>query len=127
MSTVMIRRTALSCLTLGALLLTGGVSAHEKSCGDDAFTVAVISDTQNYVDYTYPQPGSFEPYQEEMSYLADHGGELNLAFVTHVGDVVQHGDGTNGTPGDVTYGAGVEWDLAAEAMSILAGTGGPAA
>ena len=125
MKTAMMRRTALSAIVLGALLFTGSVSAHGKPCGDDAFTVAVISDTQNYVDFTYAQPESFQPFLQETSYLASHRNQLNLAFVTHVGDVVQHGDGTNGTAGDVTYGAGAEWDLATEAMSKLARTGVP--
>ncbi|HEY5957982.1 MAG TPA: metallophosphoesterase, partial [Polyangiaceae bacterium] len=89
------------------------------------FTIAVIPDTQNYVDYTKPQPASFETFKKEMSYLAANKSRLNLAFVTHVGDVVQHGDGTNGTEGDVTYGAGSEWDLAREAMSLLAVSGVP--
>jgi len=125
MKTVMMRRTALSAIVLGTLFFTGNISAHEKSCGDDAFTVAVISDTQNYVDFTYAQPESFQPYLQETSYLARHRDQLNLAFVTHVGDVVQHGDGTNGTAGDVSYGAGAEWDLATEALSKLARTGVP--
>jgi hypothetical protein len=126
MKTVMMRRTVLSVLALGALVFTSSVSTPAQACGNsDVFTVAVISDTQNYVDYTFAQPESFQPFLQETRFLARHQDELNLAFVTQVGDVVQHGDGTNGAAGDTTYGAGAEWDLATQAMSILARTGVP--
>jgi Calcineurin-like phosphoesterase len=121
------RRTALKLLVLGTLLVSTDAIAHPRAHHPhhrpkDAhvFTVAVISDTQNYVDFLKPQPSSFETFKQQTTYLASNKRELNLAFVTHVGDVVQHGDGTNGTEGDITYGAGSEWDLASEAMSILA-------
>jgi hypothetical protein len=90
-----------------------------------SFTVAVIPDTQNYVDNTKSQPNSLGIYKTETQYLADHKDDMNLMFVTHVGDVVQHGDGTNGSPGNTSYGAGAEWDRAKEAMDILAASGIP--
>jgi Calcineurin-like phosphoesterase len=102
-----------------ALVLAAGAHARES------FTIAVIPDTQNYVDETRPQPASLRTFKAEMQWLADHRVALNLAFVTHVGDVVEHGDGTNGRPGDASYGAGAEWRRAAEAMDILAATGVP--
>lgn len=121
------KRTALSLIFLSSLLASANAGAHQRSRHfyhhpHDAhvFTIAVIPDTQNYVDFTKPQPSSFETFKQETTYLASNKRELNLAFVTHVGDVVQHGDGTNGTEGDISYGAGSEWDLAREAMSILA-------
>ena len=93
--------------------------------GSNFFTIAVISDTQNYVDFTHTQPFNEEFFISQAQYLADHRDELNLAFVSHVGDVVQHGDGTNGTPGDDSYGAGAEWVSAVKAMDILDATGVP--
>ena len=93
--------------------------------GSNFFTIAVISDTQNYVDFTHTQPFNEEFFISQAQYLADHRDELNLAFVSHVGDVVQHGDGTNGTPGDDSYGAGAEWVSAMKAMDILDATGVP--
>ncbi len=93
--------------------------------GSDFFTIAVISDTQNYVDFTHPQPFNESFFISQTNYLADNMHELNLAFVTHVGDVVQHGDGTNGTSGDDSYGAGAEWVSAMRAMDILDSTGVP--
>lgn len=106
-------RTMLAALALGAFLAPSG--AHAR----DAFTIAVISDTQNYVDNNKPQPGSLRVFAQETRYLAEHARAMELAFVTHVGDVVQHGDGTNGSPGDASYGAGLEWIRATEAMDIL--------
>ena len=95
------------------------------SPGSNFFTIAVISDTQNYVDVTHAQPLNENFFISQTKYLADHVNDLNLAFVTHVGDVVQHGDGTNGRPGDGSYGAGAEWDSAKKAMDILDATGVP--
>ena len=95
------------------------------SPGSDFFTIAVISDTQNYVDVTHRQPLNVNFFLSQTKYLADNMNTLNLAFATHVGDVVQHGDGTNGTAGDNSYGAGAEWDKARAAMDVLAATGLP--
>lgn len=95
------------------------------SPGSDFFTIAVISDTQNYVDVTHTQPLNENFFISQTKYLADHMNDLKLAFVTHVGDVVQHGDGTNGTPGDNSCGAGAEWVLATKAMDILDAAGAP--
>jgi hypothetical protein len=95
------------------------------SPGSNFFTIAVISDTQNYVDVNHRQPLNMDFFLSQTKYLADNKNDLNLAFVTHVGDVVQHGDGTDGTSGDRSYGAGAEWDNARAAMDILAATGLP--
>jgi hypothetical protein len=89
------------------------------------FTIAVIPDTQNYVDNTKKQPASAKDFSTETAYLATHKNALNLVFVTHVGDVVEHGDGPNATPGDKSYGPQAEWDRALCAMKILADAGIP--
>jgi len=101
--------------------------------GNDRFTIAVIPDTQFYVDsgntlttspaYTQPSANDSAKYfQAETRWLADHKEALNLAFVTHVGDVVQNGDGTsNGTtPLQSIFPVTAEWDRALAAMRILA-------
>ncbi len=95
------------------------------SPGSNFFTIAVIPDTQNYVDVTHKQPLNENFFISQTRYLADHVNDLNLAFVTHVGDVVQHGDGTNGTRGNSSYGAGAEWVAAGKAMGILDAAGVP--
>lgn len=107
-------REIVAALILIVSVMTSGAYAN------DSFTIAVIPDTQNYVDNNKTQPDSLNFYKAETSYLANHKHDLNLVFVTHVGDVVQHGDGTNGTPGNASWGAGAEWDRAKEAMDILA-------
>jgi Calcineurin-like phosphoesterase len=123
------RRMALAMVAGAALAGTSGPAvAHEEERAaeaGDSFTIAVIPDTQNYVDHTRPQPASLQTFKAETGYLARHRRELNLAFVTHVGDVVQHGDGTDGSPGDATYGAGDEWARAREALDLLAASGVP--
>jgi hypothetical protein len=91
----------------------------------NSFTIAVISDTQNYSDFTYPQPASINNFIAQTQYLASNMNDMKLAFVTHVGDVVQHGDGTNGVAGNSSYGAGAEWENAMEALNILSASGLP--
>ena len=65
--------------------------------GDTDFTIAVLPDTQNYLDYTHQTAEGFpfeasEMFLEQMQYVADNlesaGGEI--AFVTSLGDVWQH-------------------------------------
>lgn len=70
---------------------------HPSAAADDQFTIAVIPDTQNYLDYTHQRGEGFpfdakEMFLEQMRYIAENvesaGGEI--AFVTAVGDVWQH-------------------------------------
>ena len=108
----------------GCSAVTGGhgtdAGHNEKAnFGEPRFTIAVIPDTQNYVDNTQKQPISNEDFIMETTYLANHKEALGLAFVTHVGDIVEHGDGTKGT-GDRFYGGEAEWDRALCALKILA-------
>lgn len=64
---------------------------------DQVFTIAVLPDTQNYLDYTHQKAEGFpfeasELFLEQMRYVADNleseGGDI--AFVTSLGDVWQH-------------------------------------
>ncbi|MCP5382836.1 MAG: serine/threonine protein phosphatase [Kordiimonadaceae bacterium] len=66
---------------------------------DHQFTIAMIPDTQNMVDYLHQRQAGFaidsaDLYIEQMQYIADNsenrGGEI--AFATSVGDVWQHLD-----------------------------------
>jgi hypothetical protein len=102
--------------------------------GSNYFTIGVISDTQNYADGRF-QPASNGVYNlpffiDQTTYLANNISALNLAFVTHVGDVVQNGDGSTlvypakggypeGSPQDC------EWLNAQQAIAILAASGVP--
>jgi len=78
-----------------ALSLSAAVSP--AFADDDSFTIAVIPDTQNYVDYTHQKAEGFpfdanEMFFEQMQYIADNlessGGDI--AFVAGLGDVWQH-------------------------------------
>ncbi|MEZ5998350.1 MAG: metallophosphoesterase [Hyphomonas sp.] len=64
---------------------------------DTEFTIAVLPDTQNYIDYTHQTAEGFpfdasEMFLDQMQYVAENlvsvGGEI--AFVTSLGDVWQH-------------------------------------
>lgn len=107
-----------------ALLFAAG-SALAQS-----FTVAVVPDTQNYSDIALPQPRGAETFDQQMQYLADQKGPKNIAFVTFVGDIIQHGDGQFRLPATDTAPARTmdtrqEWDIANHAISILSRSGVP--
>lgn len=77
-----------------ALALAAGVPAL---AADQQFTIAVVPDTQNYMDYTHQKADGFvfdanEMFFEQMRYIAanveSQGGDI--AFVTSLGDVWQH-------------------------------------
>ncbi|MBM0170366.1 serine/threonine protein phosphatase [Altererythrobacter sp. C41] len=96
-----IRRTL---TRLGAALLAGAVlpaaaagaaDYRQGDCGE--FTVAMIPDTQNYVDYRHQKWSGFpidgvDQFYQQMRWVGENakstGGEI--AFATHVGDVWQH-------------------------------------
>lgn len=96
-----IRRTL---TRLGAALLAGAVlpaaaagaaDYRQGDCGE--FTVAMIPDTQNYVDYRHQKWSGFpidgvDQFYQQMRWVGENarstGGEI--VFATHVGDVWQH-------------------------------------
>ena len=73
------------------------LSTPALAADDDRFTIAVIPDTQNYLDYTHQTAEGFpfdarEMFIKQMEYIAanveSEGGEI--AFVSSLGDVWQH-------------------------------------
>ena len=75
-----------------AACVNPGVEAAERS-----FTLAVIPDTQNYIDFRHQKAAGFEldgsaMFIEQMRYVADNGVARggDIAFVAAVGDVWQH-------------------------------------
>jgi hypothetical protein len=79
-----------------ALVLGSGCQTG-KNTPSSSFTLAVIPDTQNYIDFRHQKAGKFELdssdlFIQQMQYIADHsvsnGGDI--VFVTAVGDVWQH-------------------------------------
>lgn len=93
--TTMTRRAALAWTI--ALAVTGAPAIARDTAPDSRFTIAVLPDTQNYMDYTHQKAEGFpfdanELFFTQMRYIADNlesqGGEI--AFVTSLGDVWQH-------------------------------------
>lgn len=104
-----------------SLFVLAAVVAAATPAFADTFTIAVIPDTQNYTDYTNrTNAAAQQQFLNETNYLTNNKTALNLAFVTHVGDVVQHGD-LQGS-GDVLDG---EWVRAQTAMNVLSTAGVP--
>jgi hypothetical protein len=71
--------------------------AEKGILSGNRFTIAVIPDSQNYVDYTHQRDAGFpfdarDMFAEQLQYVVDHavsnGGDI--AFLTSVGDVWQH-------------------------------------
>ncbi|WP_010336529.1 metallophosphoesterase [Sphingobium yanoikuyae] len=92
----------------------------------EKFTVAVVSDTQNYTDVALPQPRGTDTFIQQMQYLVDQREAKNIVFATFVGDLVQHGDGQfrtsiqGGAENEFKYwDTRGEWDNANRAVSIL--------
>jgi len=78
------------------------------ACGTPAdsapFTLVMLPDTQNYSE-KFP-----ETFHAQTRWVRQNARKENVVFVTHVGDIVQHG-------GDVAS----EWEVANAAMSALDG------
>lgn len=116
---------------LAVILSLGASLAASAPAWAEVFTVAVVSDTQNYADITLPQPRGADTFDQQMRYLIDTQQEKNLAFVTFVGDIVQHGDGQfrrsiPDAEGEYSYfDTREEWDIANRAISILSRSGVP--
>jgi hypothetical protein len=88
------RRTA---ALLAFLVLAAGPASPKDAPQGATFTIAVIPDTQNYIDYSHQRAAGFPfdastMFLDQMRFVADHlrsqGGDI--AFVTAMGDVWQH-------------------------------------
>lgn len=112
-----IRRTlaAGAALAAAGALLTAPAAATAAEPAPPAdlgsrFTLAVLPDTQFYSRYSadqfVPRYGT-DPFAVQTAWLAEHRDELNIPFVTHLGDVVDQ------------VGRGVEWQAADAAMATL--------
>jgi hypothetical protein len=78
------------------------------SCGgpETSFTIVVLPDTQFYVaGMNGGTPGMFE---SQTRWIVENREELNIVFVTQLGDCVEHGDAEL-----------VEWQRADAALSLL--------
>ncbi|WP_117194429.1 Ig-like domain-containing protein [Rhizobium terrae] len=75
-----------------------------RVAGENAYTIAVLPDTQDYTDHA----NISHMFGDMTQWLVDNKDSLNIQFVTHVGDVTQH-NYTN------------EWAVAEEALRKLDG------
>ena len=91
-----------------AVLLAGIIPAIASGEDQDGvFTVIGLPDTQNYSE-SFP-----EIYAGQTNWVVDQLGLLDIRFVTHYGDIVQHADREE------------EWLDADEAMLVLDDAGVP--
>ncbi len=101
-----------------ALLTTSpavGDTVARTSAADTTFTIAVIPDTQNEVSYRLEG----EWFKKRTQWIVDNADALNLAFVTHTGDVVNWYRIDNDT---VTYD---QYIRASDALAVLDNAGVP--
>ncbi len=120
-----IQRIILAAIALGGL--AGTAPSRAKAPSEPAtFTIAVIPDTQNYVDFHNQRAAGFpfdakDMFLGQMAYVARNlrsaGG--TIAFVTAVGDVWQH------SPGDVPDPASAARGLRSVPSPILAKAASP--
>ena len=89
----------------------------------NTFTIAVIPDAQNYTDDQAAQPSAIDVFTGQMNYVVNNRTNMNIVFTTFLGDIVQHGDGTDGT--SAVYGGPNEYNRARGAVDILAASGMP--
>jgi hypothetical protein len=85
------RRSILWALAIGAALIWPDAAAAK----DGGFTIAVIPDTQYYLDYTHQTAAGFpfdarDLFLEQMRFIAAGAQHGDIAFVTSVGDVWEH-------------------------------------
>lgn len=78
------------------------------------FTIAVLPDTQNYVKTNVTQPASINIFKGETQFIADNADNMNIVFVSHVGDVIQS---QSIQP--------IQWTRADSAMRIILNAGIP--
>ncbi|MET7493047.1 LamG-like jellyroll fold domain-containing protein [Streptomyces sp900116325] len=67
---------------------TAGSGTHRFDAESPRFALAVLPDTQYLFDADSADP---EPLKETFHYLVAQRQEANIAFMTHLGDVTEHG------------------------------------
>jgi hypothetical protein len=104
------RRGFLRLATAGVPLLTlSRLASHTAQAADTAFTIAVLPDTQNYVGYDVPRSRT-DIFAGQTRWIVEHLAAEKIVFVSHVGDVVNHGAQKT-----------IEWQRAETAMGLLHG------
>lgn len=93
---------------LGVASAAGILSAAAGAAAQAPWTLVVIPDTQFYSD----NAARFPQFTDQTSWIVASLARMNIAFVSHIGDIVQNG--ANG-------GNNVEWNRADQAMDLLDG------
>ena len=90
-------RTFNALLIVVLVLAAGCSNSTAPQQSEEVFSIVMLPDTQNYVDYTRQQAAGFaldssELYFEQMENIASRGrsNDGNVVFVASVGDVWQH-------------------------------------
>ena len=97
--------TSISIVSISASegMSEGKVTVNYRVDSDaSGFTIVVLPDTQ-YYSQLYP-----EIFMAQTQWIVDHKDELNIVFVSHLGDIVQNNDRFE-----------AEWQVADKAMSML--------
>ncbi len=92
---------------IAPLLLLAACQDPADSAAPRRFTVVALPDTQEYAD-DHP-----ELFDQQTQWVADQAEALNIAFVTHLGDVVDNGPNER------------QWANARASLDILEGAGVP--
>src|SRR5687768_18175872 len=99
------RRLALAAATIACAAFPAGASAQDGQ--RSSFLLGVLPDTQFYSRYSIPSSGELfmnrfgtEPYIEQTKWLVANQDNLEIPFVTHLGDIVDRATQT------------AEWDVA---------------
>ena len=90
------------CLMLAGILMSCQQEKQEDLAED--FTIILLPDTQLYSE-KHP-----EIFDIQTQWIVDNAESLNVAFVTHLGDIVQHANESE-----------IEWERANNSMSKLDG------
>ncbi len=84
--------------------LTVTYFGRRKAVAGPDFTVVAIPDTQHYVD----DPGRAATFTAQTNWIVNNRAPLNIAFASHLGDIVEHNDT-----------APIEWQRADESFRVL--------
>jgi hypothetical protein len=94
-------------MRLSTLVLLSALSTLTGSAlGQDAFSIVVLPDTQNYVNSSANAP-IFTAQTQWIRNQIESGNPRNVAFVSHVGDIVS------------TATNAIEWTRAVQSMNVL--------
>lgn len=67
----------------------------DLSSSDEFFQIAVLPDTQYYTALKHN--GTMEMFEEQINWIRANKVTSKIAYVVHLGDVVDHGDDSNST------------------------------